>query len=99
MALIYHVCSKSSWTQQQSSTTYIHPSLKMEDFIHTSEGHQVEGVLDRYFEGVQDLVILVIDKDRIDCKLQYDEAPNGELFPHIYGPLNKSAIIDTINLR
>jgi len=99
MQLIYHICTKSSWTDQQQESTYMHESINAEGFIHASDGHQVGGVLGRYFAGTDDLLLLVVDKDKVEPKLQYDEAPIGEQFPHIYGPLNKSAIIDTINLR
>jgi len=55
MQLIYHICTKSSWTDQQQESTYMHESIKAEGFIHASDGHQVEGVLGRYFAGADDL--------------------------------------------
>jgi len=91
---IYHICTEQEWSNQIDSHEYTHPSLKAEDFIHCSEDHQVQGVLDRYFNGKSNLLILTIDTLRVIPKLQYDKAPIGEEFPHIYGPLNKDAIID-----
>ncbi len=38
-----------------------------------------------------DLLVLFIDKNKVKSKIQYDDPEN--LFPHIYGPLNRSAIV------
>jgi len=90
---IYHICTEISWEEQINSDEYIHASLEDEGFIHCSEKHQVEGVLERYFSGQKDLFILTIDSTKVNPKIQFDKAPNEEYFPHIYGALNKSAIV------
>lgn len=91
---IYHICTEASWNEQTDASAYIHASLKEENFIHCSEAHQVEGVLNRYFSGQNELCMLTIDTSKLKSPLQYDLAPNGEYFPHIYGSINLSAIID-----
>ncbi len=91
---IYHICTEASWEDQINSEVYIHPSLQDEGFIHCSEAHQIEGVLDRYFKSQKNLLQLTISPSKVKSKIQYDEAPNGEYFPHIYGPMNKEAIIE-----
>jgi len=91
-SLIFHICTEQSWNDQKNSPVYIHSSLESENFIHCSEDHQVQGVLQRYFHGQSDLIILTINSSKVYPKIQYDEAPNGEVYPHIYGPLNKDAI-------
>jgi uncharacterized protein (DUF952 family) len=42
---------------------------------------------------VVDLVVLLIDETRLDAPVQWDETPDGR-FPHLYGPLNRDAIVD-----
>ena len=90
--LIYHICTSTSWEAQSSEPTYTHASLALESFIQCSEEHQIEGVLERYFKGQNDLVILTINIELLTAQLQYDTAPNGEMFPHIYGSIEKEAI-------
>ena len=92
---IFHICTEQSWHDQSDSPIYIHSSLTEENFIHCSEDHQIQGVLQRYFQGQNDLLVLTIDVSKVQPKIQYDKAPNGEFFPHIYGPLNKDSIIKT----
>lgn len=93
-SIIYHICTEESWKDQLDSSEYIHESLQTEGFIHCSEDHQVEGVLKRYFHGYNNLIKLTIDTSKIDNNVQYDKAPNGEKFPHIYGTLNKDAVLE-----
>ena len=90
---IFHICTKEEWEKKLSSNEYIHPSLKTENFIHNSEEHQIEGVLQRYFKGQNDLLKLTIDPDKLTSRLQYDLATDDEYFPHVYGPINKDAIV------
>lgn len=84
------------------SSNYIHTSLDEEGFIHASRAAQVEGVLDRYYDGVNDLLKLTIDTDLLDgtSTLKEELAESiGEMFPHIYGPINKSAIVSIEKIR
>ncbi len=94
MALIYHVTSGQSWSRALETGFYEHPSLAAEGFIHCAEKSQVQGVLERYFSGQPDLLLLTIDTARLKSRLQYDLAPSvQEEFPHIYGPLNTDAVL------
>jgi glutathione S-transferase len=36
-------------------------------------------------------VVLYIDQDRVTSPIRYDDP--AEVFPHIYGPLNRDAIL------
>ncbi len=90
---IYHICTRTSWVDQYDSSEYRHDSLILEKFIHCSRLEQIEGVLSRYFQGIHDLLILTIDTNKITPTLKFEKAPNGEMFPHIYGAINKDAII------
>jgi uncharacterized protein (DUF952 family) len=93
MAIIYHVTSSSEWEAAKAKGYYEAPSLATEGFIHCSQDHQVEGVLQRYFSGRTDLVKLVIDTEKLNVPLRYELAPSvGESFPHLYGPLNLEAV-------
>lgn len=94
MNRIYHVVSARSWSEFDGKPTYEADSLQTEGFIHLSEQHQVAGVLDRYYRNVPDLLLLHVDPAKLTHELNYEEAPNGELFPHVYGPINKEAVVE-----
>ncbi len=93
--MIYHILPTSEWNKWRNAEHYEHASLKEEGFIHCSTAEQVEGVVDRYFKGVEDLVFLHIDPNLLEAELKYEESTGGELYPHIYGTINRKAIVKT----
>jgi uncharacterized protein (DUF952 family) len=93
MATIYHITSKEWWAKFEGLDYYESPTLQQENFIHLSTTEQVSGVLERYYAGQTDLLKLHVDTERLSSELKYELATNNELFPHIYGRLNKSAIL------
>ncbi|OIR13101.1 hypothetical protein GALL_54850 [mine drainage metagenome] len=99
MNIIYHVTTKQEWDVALQNNFYEAPSLKMEGFIHCSKAEQVQGVLERYFKGKNDLVKLVIDTTKLTNKLQFDfSASVNEEFPHVYGVINIDAVIDIVEI-
>ncbi|MEN9610343.1 MAG: hypothetical protein RLZZ628_1157 [Bacteroidota bacterium] len=92
MNYIYHVVLPDSWAAQSDADTYQHPSLEAEGFIHFSYAHQLEGVLQRYYKGVEKVWILKMNPDLLTARLVVEASTSGELYPHLYGVLNKTAI-------
>ena len=75
---------------------YTAVSLETEGFIHLSDRAQVIDTANRFYWGQPGLVLLEIDRERIQAKLQYDVVPGHGTFPHLYGPLNIDAVIRVI---
>jgi uncharacterized protein (DUF952 family) len=99
MPIIYHITTKANWDAAAKQGFYEHPSLKDEGFIHCSEDHQIAGVLERYFEGQTNLVKLVIDTQKLQSRYIQEWSPSTlDTYPHVYGPINTDAVIDTIAL-
>lgn len=98
--MIYHVTTNNEWQQALQQGWYAAPSLETEGFIHTSRQEQVEGVLERYYKGQTNLVLLHIDESKLTAPLKEELAPSvNELFPHIYGRLNLDAVIAVATLN
>jgi uncharacterized protein (DUF952 family) len=91
--MIYHIVEKESWDKQKELDLYSHPSLAAEGFIHCSTASQVAGVLERYYADVKNLLKLTIDPKKLTHELKYEFASIGEEFPHIFGSINKEAIV------
>ena|SRR5258705_13450094 len=99
MPIIYHVTTNADWLAAKEAGFYTAPSLAIEGFIHCSQAHQVAGVLERYFEGQTGLLQLVIDTDKLTSKYVFDWSPSmADTFPHVYGPINLSAVTEVIVL-
>ena len=92
---IYHIAHRGDWEAAATSGSYEADTLASEGFIHCSEAHQVLGVANRLFQGQRDLVLLRLDPARLTSELRY-EPGGGDVFPHIYGPINASAVVQTI---
>ncbi|HRI26137.1 MAG TPA: DUF952 domain-containing protein [Ferruginibacter sp.] len=92
--MIYHVVSKTDWQQALEQGEYKAASLATEGFIHASKAHQVSGVLERYFKGKSDLLLLHIDEHKLTAPFTYELSPSvNEEFPHIFGPINLDAVL------
>jgi uncharacterized protein (DUF952 family) len=91
--MIYHVTSQKEWSAFENDNEYAPAAFLHEGFIHTCQAHQLEGVLQRYFAGRQDLLLLHLDEQKLACQPIYESGTGGELFPHVYGKINKDAIV------
>ncbi|MBX2896023.1 MAG: DUF952 domain-containing protein [Cyclobacteriaceae bacterium] len=92
--MIYHIITEVAWNEQQAADSIYVPSLQTEGFIHCCTQEQVAGVLIRYFKDQTGLLILTIDEQKLKSELKFEKSTNDELFPHVYGPINKSAILN-----
>ncbi len=93
----YHMTTLEQWAKFQKDAHYEAESLATEGFIHGSYAAQVDESLKRYFKGCDRVLIIEIDPTLLKPKLVIEKSRNGELFPHIYGPLNKTAIVKIVN--
>ena len=94
---IYHIASASDWAAAQRSGTYATSTrgrtLEQEGFIHASRREQVAGVWNAFYaDAVEPLVLLTIDTDQLTSPWQVDPVGN-DTFPHVYGPINATAVV------
>jgi uncharacterized protein (DUF952 family) len=93
----YHMTTPEQWAKFADADYYEAESLATEGFIHGSYADQVDESLSRYFKGCERVYILTVDPTLLTTNFIVEPSRNGELFPHIYGQLNKSAIIEIEN--
>jgi uncharacterized protein (DUF952 family) len=94
---IYHIALAREWAQARQSGIYrtstYGRSLEDEGFIHASRREQVTTVYAHLYRSVRErLVLLTIETDRLTAPWRSDPV-GDETFPHIYGPLNTSAVV------
>jgi uncharacterized protein (DUF952 family) len=100
VTLIYHIAEAGDWEQAQRDGQYTTStrgvSLAEQGFIHASQPAQVALVANAYYQGVPDLILLTIDTERVGSPIRYEPVPGQDRpYPHIYGPLNPDAVIET----
>ena len=67
-------------------------------FIHLSAAHQLEGTLAKHFAGEEGLVLVALDPARLGRDLKWERSRGGDLFPHLYAPLDLSGVLWTERL-
>ncbi len=95
---IFHITSGAHWKTIAEQSGYTAPSLATEGFIHCSTHNQIAGTLQRFFAGQQNLVLLHIEPSLLQHSLKYEES-DGKMFPHVYGVINRDAIVRVEALR
>jgi cyclohexyl-isocyanide hydratase len=90
--MIYHLTLPAYWSRFGPDEAYVSETYDQEGFIHLGTAEQVPGVLRRYYRGVPRLLKLHVDESKLTSELKYEAATGGELFPHLYGPLNREAV-------
>ena len=97
MGVIYHIAIASEWAQAQRDGEYTTSTrgltLQEQGYTHASTAEQVAPVANQFYKGLPDLLVLVIDTDRVGPEIRFEQVPGWETpFPHIYGPLNVGAV-------
>ncbi len=92
MPTIYHLVLRRVW-QENADQPYRPESLAGEGFIHCSFAEQVAGSANRFYASATDLLLLHINTERLSSPLREEASGTGEVFPHIYGPLNRDAVM------
>jgi len=99
IAVIYHIATKADVEASKADRSYRCESLKTEGFIHCCQTEQMAGVVERYYTGVPDLLVLTIDPERLTADLVFENTVGGEeLFPHVYGEINNEAVTGILSL-
>lgn len=96
--MIFHIATAADWERAQESGSYttstVGRTLEEEGFLHASHEHQTADVFERYYRDLgEPLVLLTIDTDLLGVPWREDPVED-QRFPHIYGPLSPSAVVD-----
>ena len=100
--MILHLALRRDWEAARASGSYPWSTrgLTLDDvgYVHCSFEHQWRGVRDRFYADLSDdeLILLVVDETKLSSTVvveRLDGAPDD--FPHVYGPLEIAAVVDT----
>ncbi len=96
MDKLFHIISKDDLQRALSLDYYAAESLEVEGFIHLAYENQLAKIIKLFFAGAKNIYLLELDPSQLNAEV-IDEAPvgidnDGELYPHLYGPINRNAI-------
>ncbi len=93
--MILHIATETDWAAR--GETYVPSGWESEGFVHCSDETQVVRTANRVFAGRRDLILLEIDPTLLSAALIWEDTSDaGEEFPHIYGPIEVSAVASTV---
>ena len=95
---IYKICSKSELNDAKNKNQLVGSKKDLEDgYIHFSEEDQVKGTLKKFYSNQKGLILLKIDTLKLE-DLLWEQASDGNMFPHLYSPLNMTNVVEEIEI-
>ena len=94
LKFVYKIINNDELQKTKLSGTYSGSSKDIEDgYIHFSGQDQVEVTLQKYYKGQQNLILLKIETLNLD-HLVWEQASDGNFFPHLYSSLDLTNVAD-----
>ncbi len=91
---IYKIIEYNELKEAKLSGVYRGSSKDIQDgYIHFSGQEQVASTLKKYYSGTKNLILLKVETLKLD-HLVWEQASDGNFFPHLYSPLDLSNLID-----
>jgi uncharacterized protein (DUF952 family) len=98
--MIYCIAETRDWQAAQETGYFASADLAAAGFIHCCTAQQVAGVVQRYYQGHETLLLLEIDETRVQEPIRWEDLTDaGQLFPHVYGRIPLAAVRRCVGLR
>jgi uncharacterized protein (DUF952 family) len=95
---IYKICTKSELKDAKDKQKFEGSKKDLDDgFIHFSGEEQVEGTLKKYYSNQKELILLKVETLKLD-HLIWEQASDGNMFPHLYSPLDLFNVVDEFEI-
>jgi len=90
---IYKILARPEWDAALAAGRYDGSAVDRADgFIHFSTAAQAQETARRHFAGQTDLIVLELEADEFGDSLKWEPSRGGDLFPHLYGPLDPGLV-------
>jgi uncharacterized protein (DUF952 family) len=100
--LIYKIVPQALWRAAEALAQFDGAPVDLADgFIHFSTASQVRETAAKHFGGKGDLLLVTVDAERLGDALKWEPSRGGDLFPHLYRPLQLAQVqrVDALPLR
>ena len=83
---VYKIFTQAEWGVFQETGRFGGSELDLQDgFIHLSAREQVDGVIERFFQGIRPLYVAGFSSPRILEHLKWEASGPDGVYPHLYG--------------
>lgn len=91
--VVYKIAPRSLWAEAEHTGLFRGAPVDHQDgYIHLSSAAQVEETAARHFAGMDDLLLVAVDGDRLGDALVWEPSRGGALFPHLHAVLPLDAV-------
>lgn len=90
--VLFHLVTANDWDRCCEGALYRPDSLATEGFVHLSDAQQVVESARRWFDGVDDLMVLELDAGALGDDVVWEDTSGHGAHPHLYGPLPLAAV-------
>ena len=95
---IFKIIDLDEWQKVKQLATYLGSSKDIEDgYIHFSGDDQIKGTLEKYYSKQENLILLKVETLKLD-HLIWEQASDGNMFPHLYSSLDLSNVVDEFKI-
>ena len=95
---VYKICTKSELQKAKEKKEFKGSNKDLADgYIHFSSEEQVEGTLKNFYSNQKDLILLKVATLKLK-NLIWEQASDGNMFPHLYSSLDFSNIVDEFEI-
>ena len=92
---IYKIFLQIEWNEMLANRCFSGSvDDKRDGFIHLSTSIQLAETLSKHFHGQDSIVVAEVDAEKNSELLKYEFSRGGNKFPHLYGNLELSSIIN-----
>ena len=93
--IIYKIFLQMEWNEMIANRCFSGSvDDKRDGFIHLSTSIQLAETLSKHFHGQDSIVVAEVDAEKNSELLKYEFSRGGNKFPHLYGNLELSSIIN-----
>ena len=95
---IYKICTKIEFLEAKNKNQFTGSKMDLEDgYIHFSGEEQISGTLKKFYSNQKNLILLKVATLKLD-HLIWEQASDGNMFPHLYSPLDMSNVVDDFEI-
>jgi uncharacterized protein (DUF952 family) len=89
VSLIYKILPRGAWEEALARGRFDGSPVDLQDgYIHFSTAAQAQETAARHFRGQADLVVVAVEAGALGAALRWEPSRGGQLFPHLYAPLD-----------
>ena len=97
--LIYKIADRAAWDEAVALGRFDGAAIDLRDgYIHLSTGAQAQETARLHFKGQSGLVLAAFDSDALGEALKWEPSRGGQLFPHLYAPLDPALALSVVDI-